>query len=128
MKKKKLFWCVLVYIYICVYVCVCVCVRVCVCVCICMNRLSLVPINQLIMQKQVCNMSMIQNGLAIQQMVSVYFDGISRHTKEVVYLYICIYIYTIIYIYTYMYIYMYIYILFSDKQNHFPPPLSSSMT
>jgi len=47
-----------------------------------LQRIALMPINQLVMQKQLCNLPVQQAGLAAQQMLSVYFDGISRHTKE----------------------------------------------
>ena len=47
------------------------------------TRVSLMPINQLIMQKQVCNHFLLGGSLQTAQMMSVYFDGTSRHTAEV---------------------------------------------
>jgi len=41
------------------------------------------PVNQLIMQKQVCNHFLLGGSLQTAQMMSVYFDGTSRHTAEV---------------------------------------------
>jgi hypothetical protein len=41
------------------------------------------PLNQLVLQKQVCNHALLGGSLATAQMMSVYFDGMSRHTAEV---------------------------------------------
>ena len=43
----------------------------------------MMPVNQLIMQKHVCNHLLMGGSLQTAQVLSVYFDGNSRHTAEV---------------------------------------------
>ncbi|WP_067574553.1 crotonase/enoyl-CoA hydratase family protein [Nocardia acidivorans] len=47
-----------------------------------LQRISLVPINQLIMAKLALNSALLNQGVANSGMVSTVFDGISRHTRE----------------------------------------------
>ena len=47
-----------------------------------MERISRMPINQLIMAKLAMNSSLLSQGVANSTMVSTVFDGISRHTRE----------------------------------------------
>jgi enoyl-CoA hydratase len=45
-------------------------------------RIARVPINQLVMHKLAINQSLFAQGLAGTQALSVFFDGIARHTPE----------------------------------------------
>ncbi|NNH73768.1 crotonase/enoyl-CoA hydratase family protein [Nocardia uniformis] len=47
-----------------------------------LQRISQMPINQLIMAKLALNSALINQGVANSGMVSTVFDGISRHTRE----------------------------------------------
>ncbi|MFB7717849.1 MULTISPECIES: crotonase/enoyl-CoA hydratase family protein [unclassified Nocardia] len=47
-----------------------------------LHRISLVPINQLIMAKLALNSALLNQGVANSGMVSTVFDGVSRHTRE----------------------------------------------
>lgn len=47
-----------------------------------LQRISLMPINQLIMAKLALNSALINQGVANSGMVSTVFDGVSRHTRE----------------------------------------------
>ncbi|WP_030176372.1 MULTISPECIES: crotonase/enoyl-CoA hydratase family protein [Actinomycetes] len=47
-----------------------------------LERISRMPINQLIMAKLAMNSSLLSQGVANSTMVSTVFDGISRHTRE----------------------------------------------
>src|SRR5690348_11291769 len=47
-----------------------------------LQRISRMPINQLIMAKLALNSSLLAQGVANSGMVSTVFDGISRHTRE----------------------------------------------
>ncbi|WP_306361445.1 crotonase/enoyl-CoA hydratase family protein [Nocardia sp. CC227C] len=47
-----------------------------------LRRISLVPINQLIMAKLALNSALLNQGVANSGMVSTVFDGVSRHTRE----------------------------------------------
>ncbi|MEV6773999.1 crotonase/enoyl-CoA hydratase family protein [Nocardia sp. NPDC051030] len=47
-----------------------------------LQRISKVPINQLIMAKLALNSALLQQGVANSGMISTVFDGISRHTRE----------------------------------------------
>lgn len=47
-----------------------------------LGRIARVPINQLIMHKQVINQALWAQGLASSQTLGVAFDGIARHTAE----------------------------------------------
>ncbi|MFI6867709.1 crotonase/enoyl-CoA hydratase family protein [Nocardia sp. NPDC050406] len=47
-----------------------------------LQRISRVPINQLIMAKLALNSALLNQGVANSGMVSTVFDGISRHTRE----------------------------------------------
>ncbi len=46
------------------------------------NRITRMPINQLIMMKLLVNQTLTNNGLATTQMLGTVFDGITRHTNE----------------------------------------------
>jgi enoyl-CoA hydratase len=45
-------------------------------------RVARVPINQLVMHKLAVNQALYAQGLAATQSLSVFFDGIARHTEE----------------------------------------------
>lgn len=47
-----------------------------------LNRIALMPINQLMMMKLLLNQSVMQQGLHTTQILGTVFDGITRHTKE----------------------------------------------
>ena len=47
-----------------------------------LERISRMPINQLIMAKLAMNSSLLSQGVANSTMVSTVFDGISRHPRE----------------------------------------------
>ncbi len=47
-----------------------------------LERIARVPVNQLVMQKQLINQALWAQGLAATQMLGVLFDGVSRHTAE----------------------------------------------
>ncbi|MRH92109.1 crotonase/enoyl-CoA hydratase family protein [Nocardia sp. SYP-A9097] len=47
-----------------------------------LQRISLVPINQLIMAKLALNSALLSQGVANSGMISTVFDGVSRHTRE----------------------------------------------
>ena len=47
-----------------------------------LERISRMPINQLIMAKLALNSSLLAQGVANSGMVSTVFDGVSRHTRE----------------------------------------------
>ncbi|HKP46650.1 MAG TPA: crotonase/enoyl-CoA hydratase family protein, partial [Pyrinomonadaceae bacterium] len=47
-----------------------------------LQRVALVPINQLVMMKLLLNQSLLNQGLATTQMLGTLFDGVARHTKE----------------------------------------------
>lgn len=47
-----------------------------------LERVALLPLNQLIMMKLLVNQTMLGNGLNITQLLGTIFDGIARHTKE----------------------------------------------
>ena len=47
-----------------------------------LERIARVPVNQLVMHKLMCNQTVMAQGLYTTQAMSVYFDGIARHTKE----------------------------------------------
>eukprot|EP00004_Rigifila_ramosa_P011875 TRINITY_DN2544_c0_g1_i4.p2 TRINITY_DN2544_c0_g1~~TRINITY_DN2544_c0_g1_i4.p2 ORF type:complete len:167 (-),score=41.26 TRINITY_DN2544_c0_g1_i4:29-529(-) len=46
------------------------------------NRMALMPINQLVMLKHVCNAPLHATGLHTNQQMSIIYDGIARHTPE----------------------------------------------
>jgi enoyl-CoA hydratase len=46
------------------------------------ERISLLPVNQLMMVKLALNSALFAQGVATSGMVSTVFDGISRHTRE----------------------------------------------
>lgn len=46
------------------------------------QRIALMPVNQLIMMKLLLNQSVMQQGLHTTQILGTVFDGITRHTKE----------------------------------------------
>jgi len=46
------------------------------------QRIALMPVNQLIMMKLLLNRSVMQQGLLTTQILGTVFDGITRHTKE----------------------------------------------
>ena len=46
------------------------------------QRIALTPINQLVMHKLSINQAMYAQGLQATQVMSVFFDGIARHTPE----------------------------------------------
>jgi enoyl-CoA hydratase len=46
------------------------------------QRVAMMPINQLIMMKKLLNQSIENNGLATTQLIGTVFDGITRHTPE----------------------------------------------
>jgi enoyl-CoA hydratase len=47
-----------------------------------LRRVSLVPINQLVMHKLLTNQALYAQGLEATQQLGVFFDGIARHTPE----------------------------------------------
>lgn len=47
-----------------------------------LNRIALMPINQLIMMKLLTNQTILNQGLQTTQMLGTVFDGITRHTQE----------------------------------------------
>ncbi len=47
-----------------------------------LQRVARVPVNQLVMHKLAINQSLFAQGLAGTQALSVFFDGIARHTPE----------------------------------------------
>jgi len=47
-----------------------------------LSRIARVPVNQLVMHKKMLNQTVMTQGLYSTQMMSVFFDGIARHTKE----------------------------------------------
>jgi enoyl-CoA hydratase len=46
------------------------------------GRIALTPVNQLVMHKLAVNQALYAQGLHATQMMSVFFDGIARHTAE----------------------------------------------
>jgi enoyl-CoA hydratase len=46
------------------------------------EKISLLPVNQLMMVKLALNSALLAQGVATSGMVSTVFDGISRHTRE----------------------------------------------
>ena len=48
----------------------------------CVQRIALTPVNQLVMHKLAVNQALYAQGLQATQMMSVFFDGIARHTPE----------------------------------------------
>jgi enoyl-CoA hydratase len=46
------------------------------------QRVALTPVNQLVMHKLAVNSSLHAQGMAVTQTLSVFFDGIARHTPE----------------------------------------------
>src|SRR5688572_32930233 len=47
-----------------------------------LERVGLLPLNQLIMMKLLVNQTMLGNGLNTTQLLGTIFDGIARHTRE----------------------------------------------
>ena len=47
-----------------------------------LERVALLPLNQLIMMKLLVNQTMLGHGLNTTQLLGTIFDGIARHTKE----------------------------------------------
>lgn len=47
-----------------------------------LQRIALMPVNQLVMMKLLLNQSVMQQGLHTTQILGTVFDGITRHTKE----------------------------------------------
>ena len=47
-----------------------------------LQRVAMMPINQLIMMKKLLNLNVQNLGLASTQMIGTVFDGITRHTPE----------------------------------------------
>ena len=47
-----------------------------------LNRIAMMPVNQLMMMKLLLNQSVMQQGLHTTQILGTVFDGITRHTKE----------------------------------------------
>ncbi|HUQ02959.1 MAG TPA: crotonase/enoyl-CoA hydratase family protein [Kofleriaceae bacterium] len=47
-----------------------------------LERIARVPVNQLVMHKLMCNQTVMAQGLYTTQAMSIYFDGIARHTRE----------------------------------------------
>jgi enoyl-CoA hydratase len=47
-----------------------------------LERVARLPINQLVMHKLAINQSLYAQGLQGTQVMSVFFDGIARHTPE----------------------------------------------
>jgi enoyl-CoA hydratase len=46
------------------------------------ERVSLAPINQLVMHKLLVNQALYSQGLHATQVMGTVFDGIARHTEE----------------------------------------------
>ena len=46
------------------------------------EKISLIPVNQLMMVKLALNSALLAQGVATSGMVSTVFDGVSRHTRE----------------------------------------------
>jgi enoyl-CoA hydratase len=46
------------------------------------QRIAMMPVNQLIMMKLLLNQAVMQQGLHTTQILGTVFDGITRHTKE----------------------------------------------
>jgi enoyl-CoA hydratase len=47
-----------------------------------LDRIAKVPINQLVMHKQLLNQALWAQGLGATQLLGTYFDGVARHTAE----------------------------------------------
>lgn len=47
-----------------------------------LNRISQMPVNQLVMMKALLNQPLLAQGLFATQMLGTWFDGAARHTKE----------------------------------------------
>ena len=47
-----------------------------------LNRIALMPVNQLVMMKLLVNQTVMAQGLHTTQVLGTVFDGITRHTKE----------------------------------------------
>ena len=47
-----------------------------------LERVSLLPVNQLVMMKLLINQTLMGQGLHAAQMLGTLFDGVARHTKE----------------------------------------------
>lgn len=47
-----------------------------------LGRIARMPVNQLIMMKQLLNQTVMAQGLHTTQLLGTYFDGITRHTAE----------------------------------------------
>ena len=47
-----------------------------------LERVARLPVNQLVMHKLAINAPLLSQGLHGNQMMSVFFDGIARHTPE----------------------------------------------
>jgi enoyl-CoA hydratase len=47
-----------------------------------LERIAMMPVNQLMMVKLAMNSALLAQGTATSQMISTVFDGISRHTRE----------------------------------------------
>jgi len=47
-----------------------------------LGRIARVPVNQLVMHKQLLNQAVVAQGLAQAQVLATFFDGIARHTPE----------------------------------------------
>ena len=45
-------------------------------------RIARVPVNQLVMMKQLLNQTVMAQGLHTTQLLGTYLDGIARHTPE----------------------------------------------
>jgi enoyl-CoA hydratase/carnithine racemase len=46
------------------------------------QRVAMLPINQLVMMKLLCNQTLYAQGLQATQLLGTFFDGITRHTEE----------------------------------------------
>jgi enoyl-CoA hydratase len=47
-----------------------------------LDRIARLPINQLVMHKQLINQTIASQGLYSTQLLGTYFDGVARHTRE----------------------------------------------
>ena len=47
-----------------------------------LERIALMPVNQLVMMKLLVNQTLYSQGLHATQALGTFFDGIARHTKE----------------------------------------------
>jgi len=47
-----------------------------------LGRIAMMPINQLVMMKQLLNQTVMAQGLHATQLIGTVFDGITRHTQE----------------------------------------------